>query len=140
MKYFLSLGANLGEREQTIRKAIEQIEQLIGPVQSCSSYYYSAPWGFQSENPFCNVCCLVETVLQPEEVLAITQTIERELGRTHKTENSQYSDRTIDIDLIRTFDEEGKEVRLHSERLTLPHPLWKERDFVRIPLAEIFSL
>ena len=139
MQYYLSLGANIGEREQTIRKAIEQIEQRIGRVPRCSSHYYSAPWGFESKHGFCNVCCLVETALQPEEVLAITQAIERELGRTHKTENGQYADRTIDIDLIRVFDEKGKEVRLHSEKLTIPHPLWKKRDFVSIPLFEILE-
>ena len=137
MTYYLSLGANLGNCEQTIREALQQIEQQIGPIDRCSSFFYSEPWGFESEHAFSNICCRVETTLPPIEVLRATQGIERLLGRTHKSVNGQYSDRTIDIDLIRAFDETGKEILVHSEDLTLPHPLWEERDFVKIPLAQI---
>ena len=139
MFYYLSLGANLGEREVTIQRALEMIEQQIGHLLSCSSYYYSAPWGYDSENPFCNICCCVESTLQPIDVLHTTQAIERTLGRTHKTIDAHYSDRTIDIDIIRAIDE-GQEICLSSPELTLPHPLWQQRDFVRIPLEEIHSL
>ena len=144
MIYYLSLGANLGNREQTLRLAVQQIEQQIGTVLRCSSFYYSEPWGFQSEHPFCNLCCAVESALMPPDVLSHTQTIERALGRTKKSSNGQYSDRTIDIDLIRAFDDTGKEIIIHCELsnnnyLTLPHPLWQQRDFVRLPLAEIME-
>lgn len=104
MTYFLSLGANLGNREETIREAIQRIEEQIGTVPCCSSFYYSEPWGFESENRFCNVCCRLETTMEPMEVLRATQAIERALGRTHKTINAHYSDRIIDIDLIQAFD------------------------------------
>lgn len=77
-------------------------------------------------------------------LLDLTQSIERELGRRKKTEISNlksqirnYSDRSIDIDLISAYDAKGQEILVSSERLTLPHPLWRERDFVRIPLEEI---
>lgn len=78
-------------------------------------------------------------------LLRTTQAIEQQLGRTCKSVNGQYCDRTIDIDLIRAFDREGKEIscRIMDERqvpvLTLPHPLWQERDFVRIPMAELLK-
>lgn len=141
MIYYLSLGSNLGNREQTIRAAIERIEQTIGRVTKCSSFYYSEPWGFESEHGFCNSCCCVETELAPLEVLHSTQAIESELGRTHKSVDGHYSDRTIDIDLIRVFDNEGKEksfnFQLSTFNLIIPHPLWEERDFVKIPLTEI---
>ena len=169
MCYYLSLGANLGDREDTIRQALKQIEQQIGSIPRCSSFFYSEPWGFESEHGFCNICCAVETELAPLEMLRATQAIERALGRTHKSENGVYADRTIDIDLIRAFDKKGKEVRLdirnqksevrsqdsgfriqksevrsqksevrsQKSLLTLPHPLWKEREFVKIPLAEV---
>ena len=117
------------------------IEQRIGSVPRCSSFYYSAPWGFESEHEFCNLCCCVETSMQPMELLLATQAIERELGRAHKSHDGQYADRTIDIDIIRAFDEHGEiQVNRKSERLPslfIPHPLWTQRDFVRIPLAEI---
>ena len=138
MKYYLSLGANLGDREQTIQQALEMIEQQIGHVLRCSSYFYSAPWGFASTHEFCNICCCVESGKQPLELLAATQAIERALGRTHKSHNGQYQDRTIDIDIILAYDGE-KPIEWHSAELQIPHPLWQERDFVKVPLAEIMQ-
>ena len=157
MVYFLSLGSNLGEREQTLRQAMQQIEQQIGPVLRCSSFYYSEPWGFDSPNTFCNLCCAVETTISPLEVLHTTQAIERALGRTRKStayatqasSTPRYADRTIDIDLIRAFDEHGQEVMCQIEDpdtpaskplLVLPHPLWQQREFVKVPLAEIMKI
>ena len=153
MIYYLSLGANLGEREQTLRQAMQMIEQQIGPILRCSSFYYSEPWGFDSPNPFCNLCCAVETTLPPIEVLHTTQAIERALGRKEKSaisnqkleirnqklEIRNYTDRCIDIDLIRVFDERGQEICLDTPELTLPHKFWQQRDFVKIPLGEIMQ-
>ena len=117
------------------------IEQQIGHVLRCSSYYYSEPWGFVSAYPFCNLCCAVETEMSPLQMLKATQSIERALGREHKSVNGHYSDRTIDIDIIRAFDKDGKEksfnFQLSTFNLIIPHPLWHEREFVKIPLAEI---
>lgn len=138
MYYYLSLGANIGEREMTIRRALEMIEQQIGHILRCSSYFYSAPWGYKSENPFCNICCAVETSLSPFDVLTITQSIECALGRKEKTIDGKYQDRIIDIDLIRVFNN-GKEICISTPELTLPHKLWQSRDFVTIPLAEIIE-
>jgi len=148
MYYFLSLGSNLGNCEQTLQTALQQIEQEVGHVDRCSSFFYSEPWGFESTHGFCNLCCRVETELMPLEVLHKTQEIEKALGRTHKSVDGHYADRTIDIDLIRVFDKEGKEIKLainhqpsaisdEPQWLTLPHPLWEQRDFVKLPLAEI---
>lgn len=149
MLYYLSLGANLGDREQTIRQAIQLIEQQIGHVLRCSSLYYSKPWGFTSPNPFCNLCCALQTPKQPLDVLYLTQSIERALGRNQKSkienQKSVYSDRLIDIDLIRAFDDDGNEINCQitkdqSPILTLPHPLWHLRDFVKIPLSQIMTI
>ncbi|MBO6306047.1 MAG: 2-amino-4-hydroxy-6-hydroxymethyldihydropteridine diphosphokinase [Paludibacteraceae bacterium] len=147
MIYYLSLGSNLGNREQTLRQAVQLIEQHIGPVRRCSSFYYSEPWGFDSENKFCNLCCSLECDKTPLEVLRLTQSIEHALGRTKKTSPQSslstlpaYFDRPIDIDLIRTFDDSGAEIKCQNDQiLTLPHPLWQERDFVKVPLAEIMQ-
>ena len=138
MLYYLSLGSNLGDREQLLRQALTSIEQQIGTLLRCSSLYYSEPWGFKSEHEFCNLCCAVETDKSPLVVLHLTQAIERSLGRTRKSDG-QYADRTMDIDLIRVFDQDT-EIKHQSEELVLPHPLWEQRDFVRIPLSEICSL
>ncbi len=61
-----------------------------------------------------------------------TQKIERELGRTQKSTNGQYCDRTIDIDLL-IFDD----AIINEPDLTIPHPRMHERDFVMRPLKEI---
>ena len=146
MTYYLSLGSNLGEREQNLRRALQSIGQQVGSITRCSSFYYSEPWGFHSANGFCNLCCAVESDLPPMDVLAATQSIERAMGRTHKTIDRHYTDRLIDIDLIRAIDSNGEEVCLKREEmvngqivniLTLPHPLYREREFVTVPLAEI---
>lgn len=137
MLYHLSLGSNLGEREQTLRQALVLIEQQIGSVLRCSSFFYSEPWGFESEHGFCNLCCVVKSQLGPMELLAATQAVERALGRTEKTIDAHYHDRTIDIDIIQAYDEQGNEITVNSPTLSLPHPLWSQRDFVRIPLKEI---
>ena len=144
MTYYLSLGSNLGDREATLRQAIHLIEQQIGHVRRCSSFYYSKPWGFTSQNDFCNLCCAVESDKTPLEVLHLTQHIERALGRKKKTQISNprspiYSDRNIDIDLIRVFDEQEQEICLDTPELTLPHKFWQQRDFVKIPLGEIMQ-
>ena len=142
---YFSLGANLGNREQTLTKAIQLMEQRVGTLLRCSSFYYSEPWGFQSEHPFCNLCASFQTHLPPDQVLAETQTIERELGRLTKTcVNTEdgipiYHDRTIDIDLLQYFDHRGKELIIHTRLLTLPHPHIQARDFVRVPLQEILD-
>ncbi len=154
MLYYLSLGSNLGDRESTLRSALQLIEQQISSILRCSSFYYSKPWGFTSQNDFCNLCCALETDKKPLDVLRLTQTIERALGRNHKSRDGHYSDRTIDIDLIRVFDNDGTEIRCqisddksqisnHKSQmssdtlLSLPHRFWQERDFVKVPLAEI---
>ena len=136
MIYYLSMGANIGNREAAIRQAMDMIEQQVGHILRCSAFYYSAPWGFASNNDFCNICCSVESVLSPHDLLRTTQSIERALGRTRKSVNGIYHDRTIDIDIILCFDGQ-KEITINTPDLTIPHPLWQERDFVRIPLQEI---
>ena len=138
MVVFLSLGANLGNREETINKALNLLAEQVGPLIKRSSFFYSKPWGFDSPNEFCNLCASFETTLSPLDLLHTTQAIERALGRKHKSINGQYSDRTIDIDIIRVFNHK-KEIFINTPELTIPHPLWRERDFVKVPLEEIMQ-
>ena len=131
---FLSLGSNLGNREETLHRAIELIGERIGTVQRVSSFIETEPWGFQSEHPFLNAACKVLTTLTPRQCLRETQRIERELGRTSKSRHGIYHDRPIDIDLLLYGD-----LHLSTPTLTLPHPRMYERDFVMIPLREIME-
>ena len=131
---YLSLGTNLGNKEENLHAAMQLIEEQIGNIVSQSALYISAPWGFTSENSFLNNAVAVETTLNPSELLHTTQDIERALGRTHKTVSRQYSDRLIDIDIL-FYDS----LVMDTPALTLPHPLLHQRLFVLSPLAEIAS-
>lgn len=144
MIYYLSLGANLGDREQTIRQAISLINSEVGRVLAQSAMFYSAAWGYESKNEFCNCCIKLSSSLSPSRVLYITQDIEKALGRV-RYPDQEYHDRTIDIDLLMAFDmpADSKDFPMFplvvkSKTLTLPHPRMDERDFVKIPLSEIF--
>ena len=131
-RYYLSLGTNLGDKRQNLQAAVKLIEDRRGSIDSLSSFYETAPWGFASEHTFLNAALCVRTSLTPFQVLTLTQTIERELGRTHKSINGQYSDRLIDIDILLCDD-----LILHTPTLQIPHPLMHLRSFVLRPLAEI---
>ena len=137
MIVYLSLGANLGNREQSIDTAIELLNQQAGPLIKRSSFFYSKPWGFDSPNDFCNICAAFDTDLSPLELLRTTQSIERQLGRTAKTATAQnrlplYSDRTIDIDILLYGD-----LNMDTPELTIPHKNMEKREFVMLPLQEI---
>ena len=129
---FLGLGTNLGDREANLKAAVEEINKRVGEVASLSAFYVTEPWGFESSHPFLNAVCRVDTVLTPHEVLAVTQDIERMIGRTKKSVAGCYSDRPIDIDIL-IYDD----CRLNTPDLTIPHPLMHKRDFVMKPLEEI---
>ncbi len=132
MKAYLSLGNNLGNREEMLDKAVSLVGEKAGRVLKRSSFYYSEPWGFRSKNSFVNIVILIDTHLSPTELLHATQEIEFTLGRRKKSNNGVYEDRLIDIDIL-TYED----MQIQTEELTLPHPLMLERDFVMIPLKEI---
>ncbi len=133
-KLYIGLGSNLGDRKALLDEALQLVDERIGQVVRVSSYYETAPWGFESENEFLNAAALVITTLSPQRCLKESQRIERQLGRTDKTENGLFQDRTIDIDLLMYDD-------LHIEEpdLVLPHPHINEREFVMMPLQEILN-
>ena len=121
MHIYFSLGTNLGDKEQNLRLAVQHIEERIGKIVSLSAFY-----------AFLNAAVCAETSLPPLEILSITQSVEQEMGRTHKSVNGEYKDRVIDIDLLIYGD-----LILDTPILKLPHPLMQERRFVMEPLAEI---
>lgn len=139
MLIYFGIGTNLGDREENLRRAIELLHERVGECVACSSIYRSAPQGFMSENEFANIVAVYDTPYSPEEVLLITQQIEREMGRTKKSVNGVYHDRIIDIDLLQAILN-SKAIIQNSSTLTLPHPRMQERDFVMIPLREVEAL
>lgn len=145
MVIFLGIGTNLGDREANLRTALQLLHERVGECIACSSIYRSAPQGFVSENEFANVVVVCRTDHSPEEVLLITQQIEREMGRTEKSVNGVYHDRVIDIDLLQAGSRNREsgiqtQVECNTDTLTLPHPRMHERDFVLIPLREVEAI
>ena len=67
-KVYISLGTNLGDKEQNLRTAVQKIEEQVGKVISLSAFYITAPWGFDSEHSFLNAAACVETEL----ILSVT--------------------------------------------------------------------
>ena len=139
MLIYFGIGTNLGDREANLNAALHLLNERVGEQLACSSVYRSAPMGFESENEFANIVAVYDTPYSPEEVLLITQQIEREMGRTQKSVNGVYHDRIIDIDLLQAILN-SKAIIQNSSTLTLPHPRMQERDFVMIPLREVEAI
>lgn len=131
MQVYIALGSNLGNKRRNLVTAAALLAERAGEVGAISSFYETEPWGFESEHSFLNAAMMLETTLAPLDLLRLTQEVERELGRTAKTD-SVYHDRLIDIDLLLY----GEEV-INQPGLQIPHPLMHRRAFVMTPMAEI---
>ncbi|MCC8155402.1 MAG: 2-amino-4-hydroxy-6-hydroxymethyldihydropteridine diphosphokinase [Tannerellaceae bacterium] len=129
---FLSLGTNLGDKENNLSDAIEQIKKQIGDIISQSAFYITEPWGFQSVHSFLNAVILINTPFSPQATLQKSQQIERKMGRKAKSHNGTYTDRIIDIDILLYNNE-----IIQEEGLIIPHPHMEKRLFVMKPLTEI---
>lgn len=128
MTYFL-LGANLGDRVQTLYRAVALIMERVGTVVQQSVLYETAPWGILDQPAYLNQVLAVKTMLLPEDVLVQTQIIEQELGRIRF---EKWGARVIDIDML-YYDHLVQQ----SDILTIPHPYLHQRRFTLVPLAEI---
>lgn len=128
---YQGLGANLGERENNLRRAIELIKKISAvKLLRVSSFYESEPWGVEDQPNFINAAIKISADLEPLALLDELQRVELELGRVRR---EHWGARTIDIDILLI---DGREIS--SERLTVPHKFLFERDFALIPLKEIF--
>lgn len=129
MQLFLLLGANLGDRVQTLAQAQTRLVQAVGPLVGASGLYETAPWGVTDQPAYLNQVLELDTQLPPPDVLVQTQAIEQALGRVRL---HRWGARVIDIDLLYYAD-----TVLRTDRLTLPHPLLHERRFTLVPLCEL---
>lgn len=126
---YLSLGSNIGDRQAYLNKALQAVDNRIGKINLRSKIYETESWGYNGRN-FLNMAVEVFTSLSPEVVLDNIRKIETELKRNRLA--GEYSDRTIDIDIL-FYDEDIFE----SENLKIPHPQIQNRLFVLIPLMDI---
>lgn len=129
---YLSLGSNSGDRIGYVQQATS----LLGASDNItlirtSAFYETEPWGMDSENWFVNAVVEIKTSLSPQELLAECQRIETQLGRKRE-ESKEYSDRTIDIDILFY----NKDI-INDENLTIPHKFVHLRAFTLVPLLEL---
>ncbi|MBD0402113.1 2-amino-4-hydroxy-6-hydroxymethyldihydropteridine diphosphokinase [Flammeovirga sp. EKP202] len=125
----LLLGANLGNKEETLRQAVMEINNDIGEVLSLSHFYETAAWGKEDQPSYYNQVLVCKTTMSPQDLLNTTQNIEHKLGRVRK---EKWGARIIDVDIL--FIE--SEV-VSDENLKVPHPFIQERRFTLEPLTEI---
>lgn len=128
--FHIALGSNKGDKFKNLQDAVDAIFQQIGNIKLISKVYKSVALGFESDD-FLNCCLVLETVLEPHDVLNTLLAIETNLGRTRKLSNA-YEARVIDLDVI--FAEE--EV-ISTETLQVPHPEMHKRKFVLEPLSDL---
>lgn len=129
---YIALGANLGDREQTLTEAIQMLgDHSDIEIVRCSGLYETAPVGYIDQPSFLNMVLMLRTTLEPEPLLMSMLDVENKLGRVR---DIRWGPRTVDLDLL-WMDHQ----QLHTERLELPHPRMNERAFVLVPLAEIVS-
>jgi 2-amino-4-hydroxy-6-hydroxymethyldihydropteridine diphosphokinase len=132
----VALGSNLAapvgtcDRAANLREAVARLGDL-GRVMAISSFYDTAPVGYLDQPRFLNGAVLLETELEPEELLEGLMEIERAMGRD-RTGVIAKGPRVIDLDLLLFGG-----LVLETTALTVPHPAMRERRFVLEPLAEV---
>ncbi len=129
---YVGLGSNLGDREETIRRAVAWLRAEDGiEVVGVSSLRETEPWGPVEQPAFLNAVVAIETGLDPRTLLERLLDVERRLGRV-RVEGERWGPRRIDLDLLLY----GEEV-VDEPGLAVPHPHLHERRFALEPLAEL---
>lgn len=129
MPVYLSLGSNLGNREENILYAVRKLKEIGFEIKETSSIYKTSPWGKPDQPYFLNLVLEGETKLSPQRLLQKAKIIEKTLGRK---KGEKWGPRTIDIDIL-FYDNKI----IKTPNLKIPHPQLHERNFVLIPLKEI---
>ena len=142
-RVFLSVGSNLGDRLESLRRAVEQLRVMPDVVfRDASALYRTEPWEGQpgrqadAESWFFNCVIEIETSLDPHALLDRMQDVERMLGRVRgpgTPEDTRYQPRSLDIDILLY----GDRVISGPDHLHIPHLLMHERRFVLHPLADL---
>lgn len=129
---YILFGSNLGDKEALLEQACVLINKRCGMLVERSSAYTTEPWGFEAEEWFLNELLVVETELDPDELMDELLNIEKELGRVRHPDQQGYCSRTADLDILYYGDK-----IIHTEKVTAPHPRLHLRKFALEPLCEV---
>jgi 2-amino-4-hydroxy-6-hydroxymethyldihydropteridine diphosphokinase len=130
-RVFIGLGTNLGDDlDRNLREAVQAIGALPETqVVRVSSFLSTEPWGVADQPRFLNAVAEIRTRLEPLLLLQALKKLESELGRVP---TYRWGPRAIDFDIILYGSR-----RVDLPGLKIPHPHYRERDFVMQPLSEI---
>ena len=132
MKAVIGIGTNIGNRAENIRTAVEALGLIPGiQVLRCASIYETDPWGYTEQKSFYNTVIEIESEKSPEMLLGACLGIEAGMGRVREFKNGP---RVIDLDLLVVENYES-----NTQHITVPHPLIGQRDFVLVPMKELFG-
>jgi 2-amino-4-hydroxy-6-hydroxymethyldihydropteridine diphosphokinase len=126
---FIGLGSNIGDKKANIFKALTLLAQKNIEIVRVSNMYETAPWGVLAQDDFVNAVAEVAFEGDAEALLTLLLQTEMEMGRVRI---EKWGPRLIDIDII----DFHRQV-IQNDFIHLPHPFYKERDFVLIPLREL---
>jgi len=127
---YVALGSNLGDRAAHLHAARQALGSLPATTLiAASTIEETAPLGGLDQPRYLNQMVLLETGLQPRELLHALQAIEQQQGRTR---DERWGSRTLDLDIVRFGTR-----RLEERDLIIPHPGLTNRDFWRRELAEL---
>ena len=127
-RVYLSLGSNVGNRAQNLKRALTRLED-IGRIVQVSHFYETEPVDFTAQPWFLNAVVALDTTQLPRELLNALLALEQSMGRKRDLPKGP---RTIDLDILLYGDQ-----TIHEDGLTIPHPALPARRFVLEPLAEI---
>ena len=128
MRVYLGLGSNLGDRQVNLERALKLLGERL-QIELVSSIYDTEPVGYGEQPRFLNAVCRAQTELGPLQLLSLVKGIEASLGRVPGFPDAP---RPIDVDIILYSD-----LVMETPELTIPHPRFRERAFVLIPLLEV---
>lgn len=128
---YLGIGGNIGDSQSILTQAIHRIKALSGVQDlAVSRFYLTSPVSSIPQEEYLNAACRFHTSLKATELLTELQNIETALGKT--LQKLKDGPRAIDLDIL-LF---GMEI-VNNNTLIIPHPAWKERLFVLVPLADL---
>lgn len=131
VRVYVGVGSNLGNPVENVASAVTALGKLPSASSLvCSSFFTSEPIGYENQADFVNAVCMLETRMQPQQLLETLHQIEQKAGR--QRDGVRWGPRTLDLDLLLYGDSV-----ISTPTLVVPHPRMHERAFVLYPLQEI---
>ena len=129
-KVYIAAGSNLGNKEETLKEAIDKIDKRKDcVVTKVSNFYTTDPVGYEDQDQFVNCVFEIDTLQTPSELMDTLLEVEKDFKRERII---RWGPRTLDLDII-FYDD----IISYDEHILIPHPRAHERQFVMKPMCDI---